>query len=461
MLLPKSSMGIKKFLNSSTLILLLILVLALGLRLYHLREVVVFDADQEYAAQFAFDVLRIFPLRLIGQGLSVQGLFLGPWYFYFLVPFYALTALHPIGGYLGSIAWGLLTIIVYYFLGKRTFGAKTGLLLALFRATLFSFISWDHAVAPAFSADLLVLGTWYCLFHLWQRQSLFLLPLSFLFGFYTSIHPILAPFYLIFLLILVSRSLLPSPKILIVSIVLFVLPAAPLITFEYFRKFVDLKTLSGLASHGNGEAKTLSTLWAYAKFIFLSPANIFNLQNVGLTSGLATAFWLAVWKKVPSGFHQFLVLVTALVFLVYYWLLPLHAPDYYFMGATIVIFIYSVSLLARLTAWQKIIGFGLASGVIAWNLYLFGQLVEAPLKISLAAKEDVVKKIATLSPDNRMELGYDVDYGQHFGLGYLQRYYRIDNHGGGKVPKYTIVIPLSRRPNEITYSSGNVGLIIQ
>jgi len=38
-------------------------------------------------------------------------LFVGPWYFYFLVPFYALSGLHPLGGAIGSVVLGLITII--------------------------------------------------------------------------------------------------------------------------------------------------------------------------------------------------------------------------------------------------------------------------------------------------------------------------------------------------------------
>ena len=67
-------------------LLFLILIMAVILRFYRLSEMASLDFDQEYASNFAYRVLREFPIQMIGQGLSVQGLFMGPWYFYFLVP---------------------------------------------------------------------------------------------------------------------------------------------------------------------------------------------------------------------------------------------------------------------------------------------------------------------------------------------------------------------------------------
>ena len=77
------------------LILFPIVLLGFFLRAYKLPEMVGFDFDQEYAAEFAKTILTVFPVAMIGQGLSVQGLFMGPLYFYFLVPFFALTRMHP------------------------------------------------------------------------------------------------------------------------------------------------------------------------------------------------------------------------------------------------------------------------------------------------------------------------------------------------------------------------------
>ena len=103
-------------------LLFLILIMAVILRFYRLSEMASLGFDQEYASNFAYRVLREFPIQMIGQGLSVQGLFMGPWYFYFLVPFYMIFHLHPLGGAIGSVILGLITILAYYYFGNKIFG---------------------------------------------------------------------------------------------------------------------------------------------------------------------------------------------------------------------------------------------------------------------------------------------------------------------------------------------------
>ena len=96
------------------LFLLAILLIGAFLRFYRLGEMAAFDFDQEYASNFAYSVIKEFPVQLIGQQLSVEGLFMGPLYFYYLVPFFALFNLHPFGGFVGSVILGLTTVVAYF-----------------------------------------------------------------------------------------------------------------------------------------------------------------------------------------------------------------------------------------------------------------------------------------------------------------------------------------------------------
>ena len=59
----------------------LILLLAAFLRFYRLLEMVPYDFDQQFVSEFYLSVLE-YPIRYVGQGLSVIGLFMGPIYFY-------------------------------------------------------------------------------------------------------------------------------------------------------------------------------------------------------------------------------------------------------------------------------------------------------------------------------------------------------------------------------------------
>ncbi len=152
------------FLNKPFLALLIILLIAAFLRFYRLPEMANFDFYQQYASNFAYAVLKEYPIQLIGQGLSVQGLFMGPLYFYYLVPFYALTNLHPIGGYIGSSILGLTIPIVYFIVGRKIFSVEAGLIAAIFSSLTSSSLERDWSMVPAFSSELMVILTMFCLY---------------------------------------------------------------------------------------------------------------------------------------------------------------------------------------------------------------------------------------------------------------------------------------------------------
>ncbi|MBU3957431.1 glycosyltransferase family 39 protein [Patescibacteria group bacterium] len=202
-----------KTVRKDIFLLFVILIIAAFVRFYHLSEMANFDFDQEYAVNFAYSVTRVFPIQLIGQPLSVEGLFMGPLYFYYLVPFFAVSGLHPLGGFAGSAVLGLITTTAYFFIGKKLFGIKAGLIAALIRSFLFTELIHDLSMTPAYACELLVLLTWWAFYKYWHGEiknnsSDKLFPfLGFLFGLYTSIHPILFPFYLVFIILILRINM--------------------------------------------------------------------------------------------------------------------------------------------------------------------------------------------------------------------------------------------------------------
>ena len=456
--------------RTAYLLLFLILLMSLLLRVYRLSERVIFDADQEFAATFAYEVLKIFPIRLIGQGLSVQSLFMGPLYFYFLVPFFALSNLHPIGGYFGSITLGLVTIVAYFLIIKSIFGTSAGLIAAFFRAILFSAVKTDLLMTPAFSSELAVLFTWFCLYKYWQKNDTYLLPIGFLFGLYTSFHPILFPFYFAFLALAILQKHIPRKKCIVLSLVCFLLPLAPLLLFEYFHKFLEVKALFSLKNSGNSEVKTLSTLLDYIKIIFTYPTTLLNIRTPDLLIiVLSSLFYIfssiPIMKRIgfwKNSFHRTIVIATILIFLLYYFIIPVHVSEYYFIGVFTIIFIYTIGNISILLKERKLLL--LSAVLVIVTIVNFIDLYKSwnsSFRDSLKDKETVITTIARLQPDNNMKFYYDTDFGQHFGLGYLARYYHVEGKGGRGVPEYIIVIPASRRAHEITFSSGSVGLVVK
>lgn len=450
------------------LILLGILIVAVVIRVYNLSDRVIFDADQEFAATFAVEVLTIFPIRLIGQGLSIQSLFMGPLYFYFLVPFFALSHLHPIGGYVGSIVLGLITIIVYFLVFKSVFGSSAGIIAALLRAILFSNIQRDLLMTPAFSSDIIIVLTWFCLYKCWYKKDIYVVPLAFLFGLYSSFHPILFPFYFVLPALYVLQRHMPPKKYIVASVISFLIPLAPLIIFEYFHNFLEVKALFSLGSSGNSETKTFATLIEYLKTIFTYPVTLLGARFpetvVPIIAGLLyLGNSIYIIRKIDfwrNSFHRIVPLLTLSIFVLYYFLLPVHVPDYYFFGVFTLLFMYFVGNLHILFLQKKyVLLTAILIAIAAANVVGFYQLGDIPY--SLGDKGTIMKTIIALHPDSNKQVYYDTDPGLHFGLGYLQRYYQMEATGGPGSPEYIIVIPKDRRKEEITVFSGGVGLVVK
>ena len=457
--------------HKSLIFLVLIVFLGAFLRFWRLAEMASFDFDQEYASNFAYSVLREFPIQLIGQGLSVQGLFMGPLYFYYLVPFFAVFSLHPIGGAVGSVILGLGIIVAYYYFGTKIFGKPAGLIAAFLRAVLFEKISNDWTIVPAYSSELLVLVTWYCLYQYWEGNFRYLLLLGLVFGLYTSFHPILFPFYLVFLILLIVKRAWPKPKTLLLSVAAFIIPLTPLILFEYFHKFLEIKLLIGLFFGPKpGAVLSINKALEYTRIILNGPQYDLGIKinSPYLLSGIILLLMLiftirrvGVWKE---SFHLLAIGVTLLAFVLYYYFLPVHVPEYYFMAPVVLLFFYLTAIFGYLITKS-----GVRMGVAALLIWIFFVNVKLlqnkwanPSLITLAHKDRIVKAIIEKQPHNK---DFFVSYinlpGWNFGFDYLFKLYdRKPKSSYVAGYSYTIVIPKSLSPESIDISSGNIGLIL-
>ncbi len=457
--------------DKSTLILVGILLLAAGLRFYRLPEMVNYDFDQQFAAEFAYEVVKIYPIRMIGQGLSVQGLFMGPWYFYYLVPFFMLTGLHPLGGYVGSVFLGLTTILAYYWVTKAFFSKQAGLIAAWLSAISFSAMETDWSLTPAFSSGLAVLVTWWLLYKYWQGKVNWLPALGLIFGLYTSFHPILFPFYLVFAVLLLMRRKLPKIKMVLVSGMAFILPVIPWLMFDYFRKWEMLKILLKMfTSRGTGQRQMGEMLLANLKNMADNVPRILaiNATAPGLAAGIVLLIWgyLTLKQDVKNrDFHLTLFPLVIGVWAVYYALFPTHVPEYYLGAIGTLILLYITQILGQMSkkAWGKILLVVILVNVSWVNLnQLKGQKWNNQSLITLAHKDAVVKEIVKREgPGDKFFVSYISNPGWNFGFDYLFKHYeRIPQKDAVKDHIYTIVIPKSLSPESIDIDSGNVGLIL-
>lgn len=466
---------IKKYLNYSNIKkqspIVLILLVAAFLRLYRLPEMASFDFDQEYAANFAWSVVKEFPIQLIGQGLSVQGLFMAPLYFYFLVPFFLLFKLHPIGGAVGSVVIGLVTIWAYYYFLSKVFGKTAGLIAALIRTVAFLALLADWSMVPSYGSELMVILTWYCMFLYWKDETKVFIPLMFVFGLYTSIHPILFPFYGVFLLLLIVKRKLPNFRNCLFGSVAFILPVLPLIIFEYFHSFLEIRKLLEFFSSGSASGRQFSVEYYWRLIIMMlgSTHGVFNIGKIPpWLSGTMVILVASVlrfkshhiWK---NSFHLFIIASSFICFCIYYGFMPKGIPEYYLYGPFLIIFIYFAGLLgyfAKLRYFCLIPALFLVYFSIT-NFKLLANHWSNPSLTSMANKDNVVKEILKKQPfGSKFFVSYIKTPGWDFGFKYFFKLYgRIPDDFPVSDATYTIVTPKFLSIDSIDFSSGNIGVI--
>lgn len=137
--------------------LFVILIIALGafLRLYKIKDYIVFLGDEGRDVLVVYNILHGH-LTLLGPTSSVGGFFLGPIYYYMMAPFLWLSHYDPVGPAIMVAILGLITIYLVYRFGRELFGEVGGLIASLLYAIspiviIYSHSSWNPNVFPFFT----------------------------------------------------------------------------------------------------------------------------------------------------------------------------------------------------------------------------------------------------------------------------------------------------------------------
>lgn len=143
--------------NSPTSWVLIFLFLSAAfLRYYNLKGALPFQGDQGRDAIIVADIFRKKDLVFIGPVTSVGNMYLGPLYYYFMLPFLFLSYPSVMGPTYAVATLGLITVILMYTLGKELVGKRAALFATLFftfSATVVSNtrFSWNPNPAPLVS----------------------------------------------------------------------------------------------------------------------------------------------------------------------------------------------------------------------------------------------------------------------------------------------------------------------
>lgn len=151
------------------LLLLGIIVLAAYLRLWRISEYMTFLGDEGRDVLTVKRIIVDHKFTTLGPTASVGGFFLGPAYYYFMVPFLWLWKLDPTGPAVMVALFGIATVYLVYRVGRELFGEWAGLIASALYAVspiviAYSRSSWNPNLVPFFSL-LLVYALWQAVVH--------------------------------------------------------------------------------------------------------------------------------------------------------------------------------------------------------------------------------------------------------------------------------------------------------
>lgn len=169
-------------------LLIAIFLIAALLRLYNLPGTMMFLGDQGRDAIIVKRIFKDFDPVFIGPVTSVGNLYLGPLYYYFMVPFLWLTYPSPVGPTYGVAILGIITVFLMYKLGRELIGSPAALIATSFLALSSTVInntrfSWNPNPAPLVSLLMV-----YFTYQAWKKNPKYWLLVTVLFSVIIQLH---------------------------------------------------------------------------------------------------------------------------------------------------------------------------------------------------------------------------------------------------------------------------------
>lgn len=307
-----------KVLRPVEIIVVLLLVVGAFLRLWNVQNAALFLGDQ---GRDAIVVSRIFiekDLVFIGPMTSVGNMYLGPLYYYFMLPFLFLSYPSPLGPVYAVAVLGVATIFFLYRWGSKLVGERAAV-IAAFLCTFsvvavdISRFSWNPNPTP-FVGLLIVYATFMAI----QRHPKFWLLVGVAFAILIQLHYVtLLAGGAAGLLWLweVVRSLRKKSKFTLQQLVLYAVGAfgicvvslTPLFIFDLKHDWLNLRAFQSLFSNTDNfssSATEPSTLWTILRETHGRSMHIFFEFLIGKQRTLNTILLLLFVATVAVFFSK-------------------------------------------------------------------------------------------------------------------------------------------------------------
>ncbi len=418
-------------------LLFLILIIATILRFYKIEDLFIFGFDEEHQTSMAMTIVKNFHIIWIGVSASNLDFYLGPFWVYFTSFWLYLSKGNPlITGYVASVI-GVITTFTIFWIGRRLFNTKVGLLVSLIYATLPLMVFSDRKFLTPSLVPLLSLVMFISLYQL-KHSGRWLLVFAVAYGLVFHIHLSLAFFSIPAVYWLIKYRKKISRQLFLAGLALFILIISPLIAFDYFHKWSNITVplriarnlnqgnfYQSLRQHGVTTFEALGRIW-YLKpnpvitdeipfdcQVILSAGmkGVSNLSVNKISERTKPALFLSigsllllVWFLLRSATWQDsrtkLLAMSMLSILVPFLLFPGGSLEYYLLGF-LPLFLF---LPAILMESQKGLSKYILMVMIIFSLLGIQSVLSASEKYSFKNKRELVRETMQVIKDDSFEL---------------------------------------------------------
>lgn len=423
-------------------VLLLIVIFSVWLKSANLSNRYIFDWDQTDDATKVMTMVWERKPTLLGPRVSTEnGFFTGPYYYYFLLPFYLATSGNPIAGAMAAIFIGALSTTLTFFVAEKFYGKGVGFLASIIVASSVSTISWNAMLITPLS----LIGYYLC--HQLLKSDRLLIPAALFASLASSIHLVVAPITGCFVAgIIVSKKRIPF-KTIIYGLLALLVFFVPTIIFDIRHQFLNFNKILEFA--GGRMTSEIYPTWLFLRTFWRSLViSGYGFEKIIIL--IALCYGVYKQKDIQSKIITLIWILLPILLLSQY---KGNIPEYYYGMVTSLAPLFIAKLFVDLLSIWIILPL---VGVLIYSQIQF--VLHDRAFITLSDKLNVVKYIVNQKEYPIFNVSYDLPLGYNTGYQYIFKYLKHEPYSGPEGHLFSIALS-SKENEEFVYTSGNIGVI--
>jgi 4-amino-4-deoxy-L-arabinose transferase-like glycosyltransferase len=431
-----------------------------------------FAHDQDLYSWIARDIIVNGHQRLVGQITSVDGVFIGSFYYYVMAFFYWIFGMNPLSAIVPITLISIFNIVSIYWVVRRFWGTRAGLIAAGIYAFSFGIARFDRWSVPTLPT--LTWAIWFLAVTMeLLRGNLKWLPLyGFMVGFIWQLHIALLPIAPLPILAyfmgknkfsdLFSKNF---SRYVLTGIAIFLITISPFFMFELKHNWSQVRSMMASTQKDigapTGKMKLIKVVEASGREI--QQRLLFNLKYEN-----NYLYWVVfmvlsgylVYKKVVSGQQLSLMFLWIGLIMAAQFVSKRVVSEYYFTNIVPIIVVILALFINKALNMKTIVA-TMTVYLIINSIWLVTKTDEDQ---SYLYRREVVEYIKTDKVKNNypcIAVNFISDPGVGVGFRYLFWYYGIDlvKPGTPGVPVYNIPIPWQLSLDEKPASFGRFGVL--